>query len=223
MADPDQHEYRPSKQMPNDQGKAEGALEQRNRLLKLLRQEPRGAANRQSSEVLRLIECLEKETPANLLSVGALQELEGVWELRWSSGKQPYLAVGPWLDNLQLLAPSQGRGMNLLRLAGPLSSALGIAVVAAINVEQHAGGADGTTSQRVTVKFQKGGWLGPALMNKRLQWLRDVNQSFPAWLDITVLDHDLRVCRGNGGTVFALLKRHDLDLNELMPQSGSHT
>jgi len=203
--------------MTRDQGKAEGAIDQRNSLVELLRQEPRGAANRQDQEVLGLIECLEQATPANLLSEEALQQLEGVWELRWSSGKQPYLAVGPWLENLQLLAPSKGRGMNLLRLPGPMGPVLGIAVVAAIKVEQGATGDTNPCSQRVTVRFERGGWLGPTLMNRRAQWLRDVNQSFPAWLDITVLDDNLRVCRGNAGTVFALLKRHDLKLDELMP------
>jgi hypothetical protein len=54
-----------------------------------------------------------------------------------------------------------------------------------------------------------------------LQWLRNVNQSFPAWLDITVLDANLRVCRGNAGTLFALTRRHDLNLADLLltPQS----
>jgi len=37
-----------------------------------------------------------------------------------------------------------------------------------------------------------------------------VKQRFPAWLDITVLDEQLRVCRGNAGTLFALLRRDDL-------------
>jgi hypothetical protein len=43
-----------------------------------------------------------------------------------------------------------------------------------------------------------------------------VQQSFPAWLDITVLDDELRICRGNAGTVFALLRRSDLRLQELL-------
>ena len=34
-----------------------------------------------------------------------------------------------------------------------------------------------------------------------LKLLRRVNQSFPAWLAITVLDHELRVCRGHAGAV----------------------
>jgi hypothetical protein len=68
----------------------------------------------------------------------------------------------------------------------------------------------------VQVRFQRGGWLGPPLGNARLQLLRGVQQPFPAWLDITVLDQELRVCRGNAGTLFALLRRPDLALSELL-------
>ena len=189
----------------------------RQALLKLLRQEPRGAADRQRQEVLRLIETLEQSQPANLLAAGALQQLEGVWELRWSSSRQPYLAVGPWLENLQLLAPSQGRGMNLLRLPGSFASLAGIAVEASIEVDRPSSALEQPpANQRVQVRFQRGGWLGPPVGGRRLQWLRSVSQSFPAWLDITVLDDELRICRGNAGTVFALLRRDDLQLNELL-------
>ena len=182
-------------------------LEQRQALLQLLRQEPRGSANHHSAQIDQLINALERNQPTNLAAPAALSQLEGVWELRWSSSRQPYLAVGSWLENLQCLAPSQGRGMNLLRLAGPLSTLAGIAVEASIQVQ---------SQQRVEVRFQRGGWLGPSLGGSRLQWLRSVNQSYPAWLDITVLDDDLRICRGNAGTLFALLRRKDLRLDQLL-------
>lgn len=179
----------------------------RRELLALLRQEPRGAANRQGERVSQLCQELERDHPADLAAPGAVELLEGVWELRWSSSRQPYLAVGPWLENLQLLAPSQGRGMNLLRLPGGLAPLAGIAVEAAICVENN---------QRVQVRFQRGGWLGPQVGSGRLQLLRGVQQPFPAWLDITVLDQDLRICRGNAGTLFALLRRRDLQLADLL-------
>ncbi len=107
--------------------------------------------------------------------------------------------------------------MNLLRLSGPLASLAGIAVEASIAVVQ----TEQPPSQRVEVRFRRGGWLGPTLGANRLQWLRSVNQSFPAWLDITLLDADLRMCRGNAGTLFALTRRHDLNLADLLltPQS----
>jgi hypothetical protein len=181
-------------------------------LLRLLQQEPRGSANRHGDRIQALIAALEQAQPADLSRPKALRQLEGVWELRWSSSSQPYLAVAPWLDNLQCLAPSQGRGMNLLRLSGPLSSLAGIAVEASISVLD----AEQQPSQRVEVRFRRGGWLGPTIGANRLEWLRSVNQSFPAWLDITVLDDNLRVCRGNAGTLFALIRRQDLNLADLL-------
>ena len=185
---------------------------QRLELLELLQQEPRGSANRHQERIKTLISALEQAQPANLSSTEDLMRLEGVWELRWSSSSQPYLAVAPWLENLQCLAPSQGRGMNLLRLSGPMASLAGIAVEASIEVIA----AEQPPTQRVQVCFKRGGWLGPPLGAGRLQWLRSVNQSFPAWLDITVLDQHLRVCRGNAGTLFALTRRSDLKLEELL-------
>ena len=182
----------------------------RTELLALLRQEPRGAANRQGERVSQLCQELERDQPADLAAPGAQELLEGVWELRWSSSRQPYLAVVPWLENLQLLAPSQGRGMNLLRLPGPLAPLAGIAVEAVIAVEA------ATPCQRVQVRFQRGGWLGPPVGRGRLQLLREVQQPFPAWLDITVLDQELRLCRGNAGTLFALVRRPDLQLADLL-------
>jgi hypothetical protein len=191
--------------------------QQRLTLLQLLRQQPRGSAQRHQAQVKQLIEALERAMPADLAAPGVLQQLEGVWELRWSSSREPYLAVGPWLENLQLLAPSQGRGMNLLRLPGVLGSAAGIAVEAAMAIDSSAlETSPSQRQQRVSVRFQRGGWLGPQLGGRRLQWLRSVQQSFPAWLEITVLDDELRICRGNAGTVFALLRRSDLRLDDLL-------
>ena len=105
--------------------------------------------------------------------------------------------------------------MNLLRLTGPLGPVAGIAVQAELTLVS---ASEGQPAQRVGVRFQRGGGLGPRLGDRRLSLLREVNQSFPAWLDITVLDDRLRVCRGNAGTLFALLRRTDLRLEDLLPQ-----
>jgi hypothetical protein len=212
--------------MPNSIPSPDQAAQARQELLSLLGEGGRGAAGRQGERVRQLITLLERAMPADLAAPGALELLEGVWELRWSSSKQPYLAVGPWLENLQLLAPSQGRAMNLLRLPGALAPLAGIAVEAALTLNPGDAPA-GSPFQRVQVRFQRGGWLGPHLGGGRLQLLRAVQQPFPAWLDITVLDQELRVCRGNAGTLFALLRRPDLALSELLlpltsaPGSGS--
>jgi hypothetical protein len=50
-----------------------------------------------------------------------------------------------------------------------------------------------------------------------------VKQSFPAWLDITVVDAELRLCRGNAGTLFALLRRPDLPMGPWSTEAGEAT
>lgn len=188
------------------------AADCRSELLQLLRDRGHASSKAEAPRVRTLLQRLERLQPADLTHNS--DRLAGVWELRWSSGSQPYLLVAPWLENLQLLDPRRGRGMNLLRLAGPIAPLAGIAVQARITVEG---------LQRVGVRFERGGWLGPRLGERRLELLRSVNQSFPAWLDITVLDDDLRVCRGNAGTLFALVRRPDLQLTDFFEASSPAT
>ena len=152
------------------------------------------------------ISSLEKSKPADLSRGGSL--LKGVWDLRWSSSSQPWLRQAPWLENLQALDPDRNRGCNLLRLRGPFGAIGAITVEASLNL---------IDAQRVEVKFLRGGWLGPRTPGgHQLKLLREVQQSFPAWLDITVLDDQIRICRGNAGTTFALLRKDGMDVNELI-------
>jgi hypothetical protein len=177
-------------------------------LVQLLRSKP------SSARIRPLVEELERLQPADLERDAAL--LAGVWELRWSSSAQPWLREAPWLENLQVLDPERQRGMNLLRLKGPLAS------LAAVSVVAHLERAEAEPNpQRINVTFERGGWIGPRLGALRPELLARIRQSFPAWLDITVLDADLRVCRGNAGTLFALTRRYDLNLADLLltPQS----
>ena len=149
---------------------------------------------------------LEEAQPADLSLEGSL--LKGVWDLRWSSSSQPWLRQTPWLENLQALDPDHNRGCNILRFRGPFGAIGAISVEASLNV---------VDSQRVEVKFLRGGWLGPRYPGRgQLKLLREVQQSFPAWLDITVLDDQIRICRGNAGTTFALLRQENMDLNEII-------
>ena len=127
---------------------------------------------------------------------------------RWSSSSQPWLRQGPVVENLQVLDPATNRGMNLLRLHGPLGAVAAISVVAHLEV---------AGEQRVTVRFERGGWIGPRLGSFRPELMAKVAQSFPAWLDITYLDDWLRLCRGHAGTVFALVRRLDLTPEQLLP------
>ena len=133
------------------------------------------------------VSALEQSHPADLSHDSAL--LEGVWDLRWSSSSQPWLRQAPWLENLQVLDPAQKRGCNLLRLRGPFGAIGAISVQADLEV---------INEKRVEVRFRKGGWLGPSLPGiGQLKLLREVEQSFPAWLDITYLGQQLRVCRSS--------------------------
>ncbi|MDA0718235.1 MAG: PAP fibrillin [Cyanobacteria bacterium] len=179
-------------------------------LLRLLSNGARGEAQSQGVRVRELILELERSSPADLATPGALELLEGVWELRWSSSSQPYLQAVPWLENLQILSPSRERALNLLRPPGGLAVLGGIAIEASIKLEHRTCNLGSTPQQRVQVQFQRGGWSGPQLGSTRLQLQRDVRQSFPAWLDITVLSQELRLCHGNAGTIFGLLRRPDL-------------
>jgi hypothetical protein len=184
-------------------------------LLNLLRRGARGEAQRHEQRVRELILELERTTPADLAAPGALELLEGVWELRWSSSSQPYLQAVAWLENLQVLAPSNGRALNLLRPPGLLTALGGIALEASISIDS-SGSSSSTPHQRVQVCFQRGGWRGPLIGATRLQLQRLVKQSMPAWLDITVLSPELRLCRGNAGTIFALLSRPDLAVEDFL-------
>ena len=74
----------------------------RNELIELLSNQPNDPSLSQ-----RIVE-LEAEQPADLNRDA--DALEGVWELRWSSSNQPWLKQSPWLNNLQILDPVNGRG-----------------------------------------------------------------------------------------------------------------
>ena len=164
--------------------------------LKLLRlPKPRDA------DVIPIFAQLEHDYPCNFEN--QIDNLTGVWELRWSSSNAPYLQVQPWLDNLQILLPADNRAVNLLKLPAPFG---GIAVVAELQIQP---------PKRVGVTFIRGGWIGPKLGLFKPKLLTNIKQEFPAWLDVTVLTNDLRLSRGSNGTLFALIKRHDLNTSEL--------
>ncbi|MBA4733808.1 MAG: PAP fibrillin [Synechococcus sp. MED-G133] len=163
-------------------------------------------SNPNDQSISERIARLETSIPADLNQDAPL--LKGVWDLRWSSSSQPWLRQAPWLENLQALDPERNKGCNLLRLRGPLGGIGAVSVQAELNL---------ISSKRIEVKFCRGGWLGPSRPGQRqVKLMRNVQQNFPAWLDITVLSQELRICRGNAGTIFALLRRNDLLTEELL-------
>jgi hypothetical protein len=163
-------------------------------------------SNPNDQSISERIARLETSIPADLNQDAPL--LKGVWDLRWSSSSQPWLRQAPWIENLQALDPERNKGCNLLRLRGPLGRIGAVSVQAELNL---------ISSKRIEVKFCRGGWLGPSRPGQRqVKLMRNVQQNFPAWLDITVLSQELRICRGNAGTIFALLRRNDLLTEELL-------
>ena len=55
-------------------------------------------------------------------------DLEGVWELRWSSSNSPFLKYSPFIDNLQILDPFNLNGLNLLKPRG-IKSIIGTGIL----------------------------------------------------------------------------------------------
>ena len=59
-------------------------------------------------------------------------DLQGVWELRWSSSNSPFLKYSPFIDNLQIFDPFNLNGLNLLKPRG-LKSIIGIGILIKLN------------------------------------------------------------------------------------------
>ena len=59
-------------------------------------------------------------------------DLQGVWELRWSSSNSPFLNYSPFIDNLQILDPFNLNGLNLLKSKG-IKSIIGTGILIRLN------------------------------------------------------------------------------------------
>ena len=82
--------------------------------------------------------------------------------------------------------------LDNLQLAGPPGTLVSLQVEADLEL---------VGAQRLNVRFRRGGWMG---------------RSFPARLDITVLDEQLRICRGKTRTSVALLRRSNSENSTTM-------
>ena len=69
------------------------------------------------------------EMESNFTLNNDLEKLKGIWELRWSSSKAPFLNYSPLVDNLQILDPFNLNGLNLLKPKG-IKSVIGTVIVA---------------------------------------------------------------------------------------------
>ncbi len=123
-------------------------------------------------------------------------DLKGVWELRWSSSNSPFLRYSPFIDNLQILDPFNLNGLNLLKPRG-IRSITGTAIL--VNLYY-------INEKRIGLKFTHAGVIGPKFGRKNIKAIKEINNEELGWLEITYLSNNLRICRGDKGTLFVLRK-----------------
>ena len=162
-----------------------------NELLEILIKKPN------SKHILSMAMKLESKSKFNLKR--DIEELRGIWELRWSSSKAPFLNYSPLIDNLQILNPSKSNAMNLIKPRA-ISRIIGTGIIAELNP---------LTDIRVGVKFTHAGFIGPKVGFTKLTALAQIKREQKGWLDITYLSNSLRICRGDKGTLFLLKRRID--------------
>ena len=166
-------------------------MDTESKLLKILFEKPN------SKDISPMVIKLEGNSKFNLKS--DIEKLKGIWELRWSSSNSPILSYSPLIDNLQILNPSKSNAMNLLKPRG-VNGIIGTGIVAELYP---------LNEIRVGVKFTHAGFIGPNIGFIKLKALTQIKREQKGWLDITYLSKNLRICRGDKGTLFTLLRRND--------------
>ena len=150
-----------------------------------------------SKDISLMANKLESSSKFNLKSY--IEKLKGIWELRWSSSNSPILSYSPLIDNLQILNPTKSNGLNLLKPRG-IDGIIGTGIVAELYP---------LNEIRIGVKFTHAGFLGPNVGLKKLKALARIKRDQKGWLDITYLSKNLRICRGDKGTLFILIRRNN--------------
>ena len=164
-------------------------MDTESKLLEILIEKPN------SKDISSMAIKLESNSKFNLKS--DIEKLKGIWELRWSSSNAPFLGYSPLVDNLQILNPSKSNAMNLLKPRG-INGIIGTGIVAELYP---------LNEIRVGVKFTHAGLIGPNVGFKKIKALAQIKRDQKGWLDITYLSKNLRICRGDKGTLFALIRR----------------
>ena len=125
-----------------------------------------------------------------------IEILKGIWELRWSSSKAPFLNYSNLLNNYQILDPINLNGINLLKPKG-IKGLVGTGIVAKLN---------SINEKKIGIKFTHAGIIGPNIGIKKIMALGKIKREQKGWLEITFLNKDIRICRGDKGTLFILKK-----------------
>ena len=147
-----------------------------------------------TKKIKNMAEELEKESKFTLNM--DIEKLKGVWELRWSSSKAPFLNYSPLVDNLQILDPLNLNGLNLLKPRG-INSIIGTGIVAKLS---------SLNEKKIGVSFTHAGIIGPYLGVRKINALAKIKKEQKGWLEITFLSKNLRICRGDKGTLFVLIR-----------------
>ena len=145
-----------------------------------------------TKKIKNMAEELEKESKFTLNM--DIEKLKGVWELRWSSSKAPFLDYSPLVDNLQILDPLNLNGLNLLKPKG-INSIIGTGIVAKLS---------SLNEKKIGVSFTHAGIIGPYIGIRKINALTKIKKEQKGWLEITFLSKNLRICRGDKGTLFVL-------------------
>ena len=169
-------------------------MDTESKLLEILIEKPN------SKDISSMVMKLENKSNFNLKS--AIKKLRGIWELRWSSSNAPFLSYSPLVDNLQILNPSKSNAMNLLKPRG-INGIIGTGIVAELYP---------LNEIRVGVQFTHAGLIGPNIGPTKLKALARIKKEQKGWLDITYLSDRLRICRGDKGTLFTLIRRNNENL-----------
>ena len=150
-----------------------------------------------TKNIKKIVEELEKISKFSLSN--DIEKLKGVWELRWSSSKAPFLNYSPLVDNLQILDPLNLDGLNLFKPRG-IKSIIGTGIVAKLR---------SLNEKKVGVSFTHAGIIGPNIGMRKINALTKIKKEQKGWLEITFLSKNLRICRGDKGTLFILRRIKD--------------
>ena len=150
-----------------------------------------------SNEIYNYAAKLENDSNFNIKN--DLKNLTGIWELRWSSSSSPFLNYSPLINNLQILDPINSIGLNLLKPRG-IKSIIGTGIIAELKP---------LSDIKIGVKFTHAGLIGPKFGSREMKALVEIKKEQTGWLDITYLSKNLRICRGDKGTLFVLRKIND--------------